>query len=399
MSPAPRVTITHPTAVTRWAAALTMLVALAWRLPAIFQQPAHLDEAMLAKELAAINLRYLPVHFVGFGWGENVMLAYLTYPGMKLFSGVDSVLLLRLLAFAAYGVFAVVLYLLAREMFGPSVAAISLLFAAISPWGFRASTVAFNAHLIPLLLTGAALCWVQGYRRRRTIFFSISSLLFGLSLYTYASSFVVVPLLALLLWWCYRPRLAATVTAAGIFGVLSLPIALFYLKNELHFLDLERFLGLTLPTIAPTRFDGVSIFALYDGFRVAGQYAFNYLIHFTLLGLVFDARMRLRWFAFTYWWDIAFLIIGAAVVFNKSFSHPPSRFLLLWLLLGPLASSFVDSTLGYSATRDIHLLPGILLLSAIGCRYVVAEVILKITVRYKKPALPGVTTGPTVGIR
>jgi len=53
----------------------------------------------------------------------------------------------------------------------------------------------------------------------------------------------------------------------------------------------------------------------------------------------------------------------------KGWAKKHYRFLLLWLVVAPLTSSFVVNTLGYSSTRDIQSLPPLILLSAIGLMF------------------------------
>jgi len=61
--------------------------------------PNNVDELKLAEEFSEISKEYIPVHFYGFGWGENTLLAYLALPVTKIISSAEPGIVFRYLVF------------------------------------------------------------------------------------------------------------------------------------------------------------------------------------------------------------------------------------------------------------------------------------------------------------
>jgi len=193
----------------------------------------------------------------------------------------------------------------------------------------------------------------------------------ALTLYAYAASFAFVPLIIALLLVVYWRQLDRKFFSLGaLFLILiGLPIVLFYLKNQLGILNLDSFLFFSLPDLAVTRFSDVSIFAeSSSSLWRAWNYLLNYILHLVLLTLVIDSVNNYFWHNLFFVWDVIFMLFGVFVCL-KGWAKKHYRFLLLWLVVAPLTSSFVVNTLGYSSTRDIQSLPPLILLSAIGLMF------------------------------
>lgn len=98
---------------------------------------------------------------------------------------------------AAAGVLTVLFtFLLVQRLFkNPQLSAASSLLLALSPWHTMLSRAAFEANLALLLVVAAAYFFLVSLEKPQ--FLSLSAFLFGLSLFTYTSARIFVPLLIL----------------------------------------------------------------------------------------------------------------------------------------------------------------------------------------------------------
>jgi hypothetical protein len=86
------------------------------------------------------------------------------------------------------------LYFLVKEIFGKKTALVAALFLAISPWHIQFSRVGMSSYtLMPLLFSLALLFFIKAVKGRPG-FLYLSAVIFSLSLYSYYSARVFVPL-------------------------------------------------------------------------------------------------------------------------------------------------------------------------------------------------------------
>lgn len=126
----------------------------------------------------------------------------------------------------------IVLYLLVKELFDTRTALVSALFLAISPWHIQFSRIAFRAILIPFLFCLALLFFVKSFKQPK--FLPVSSLIFALSLYTYASARVFVPLfmlgLVIIFWQHFWQNKKETFISLFLFSIVFIPLLIFWLS-------------------------------------------------------------------------------------------------------------------------------------------------------------------------
>ncbi|TXH07001.1 MAG: hypothetical protein E6R05_00910 [Candidatus Moraniibacteriota bacterium] len=150
-----------------------------------------------------------PILFRSYGEWKSPVYIYLLIPFINLLGlnawGV------RLPA-ALFGVLTVYLtYALASRIYSRRVGLFAALLLAVSPWHLMLSRPAFEAGVaLALMLAGINLLLIYFEKKTTPSIFYIllSSLLFGLSLHTYHSAKIVVPLIILFLGWIYRKRLS-----------------------------------------------------------------------------------------------------------------------------------------------------------------------------------------------
>ena len=174
----------------------------------------------------------LPAYFPGWGSGQNVLLAYLTVPFVKvtgptIFSARIVSLLIGLLTLPLF-------YYSIRPL-GQFPALLGLLILAFCPWHLMLSRWALESNLLPffMLLGCVALARALITGRRRWILPAL--LPFSLALYAYGTTALVLPVFFLLILLFHFPRIKQHykqwLLAFGLFSISSLPFALFFLEN------------------------------------------------------------------------------------------------------------------------------------------------------------------------
>ncbi|MDJ0575704.1 MAG: glycosyltransferase family 39 protein [Xenococcaceae cyanobacterium MO_234.B1] len=163
---------------------------------------------------------------------REALFIYLGIPFIKLF-GLNEFSARLPAAFA--GILTVlVIYYLVKELFDNKTALIASLLLAISPWHIQFSRIAFRAILIPLLFCLALLFFVKSFQKPQ--YLPISALIFGVSLYTYASARVFVPLfmlgLVIIFWRHFWSNKQQTIIALILFLLIFIPLLLFWISPE-----------------------------------------------------------------------------------------------------------------------------------------------------------------------
>jgi hypothetical protein len=200
---------------------------------------------------------HLPVYFLGWGSGQNVLQAYLTIPvvaiwGLTPFSA-------RLVTLVCSLVSLPLFFLVLRRWYGENAALWGLLFLALCPWHIVLSRWGLECNPLPFFLLlgvflfGRALDSVDPWA-------IVPCLIpFALCLYTYGIVVAVLPVLLVLLaavgFRQIKRNWRAWMGAAGVFVLVSLPIGFFIFKNYVTKKNygFERWLPFSAPLLPVTR--------------------------------------------------------------------------------------------------------------------------------------------------
>lgn len=203
----------------------------------------------------------LPVYFLSWGSGQNVLQSYLSIPviavtgltrvGARFVPVVCGLLLLPLF------------FVVMRRWHGDAAAFAALAFLAFSPWQVMYSRWGVEYSPLPLFMVLGLYLFGRALQSKSTWLILISLLPFDLSLYTYGITIVVLPVLLLLLFfvgfrqiWEQRRKWLG---AVGVFAFFSLPIDLFVLKNYVTKTNytFERWLPFSVPLLPVSRLSQV----------------------------------------------------------------------------------------------------------------------------------------------
>lgn len=332
-----------------------------------------------------------PVVLESFGDFKPALYTYLIIPFLPVFD--LSNISVRLPA-ALIGIAAVFLtYLLVKELTKRTdIALLSSFLLAISPWHIQFSRVAFEAGVGMAFNLAGVVFFLKGLKK--PWFLAVSAVFFALSVYTYQSEKLFVPLLLLILLGIYWKQ---------IFGV----------KKRYSFIAVFLLIIVTLPITYFTFFNqnglarakGVSVFS--DTFGLLRKDV-KILDHdkktHDYLGLLFDNRRivyvktiiqgYLSHFDFNWWYiggeavdrhhvpemslmyiaELPFLLIGFYfLIFNPFPLDKKSKLLLiLWILATPVSASFTTGV--PHSVRTLNFLPTFQIVTAIGILFSILNI-------------------------
>lgn len=146
---------------------------------------------------------FLPLFARSFGDYDEATYRYLVVPAVYFF-GLNE-FAIRLPA-ALTGILTIwVIFSLSNQLFDKKTALWIALFLAISPWHILLSRWAVRAILLPLFFCGGLAAFLKGLKNPKH--FILSAILFAISLHTYNSARVFIPLFVAGLSWVYRKQL------------------------------------------------------------------------------------------------------------------------------------------------------------------------------------------------
>ena len=241
-----------------------------------------------------------PAHFVAWGGsGQNAAYHYAAMPFIKTLG--LNLLALRLPQ-ALLGTAALLaMYAVGRRMAGREFALVAMFLLAIAPWHIMASRWALDASILPNLMLFAFAALLGGLTGRRCII--PAGLLLALTLYSYGTAYLFVPLFTLgvgVLLALRQPRSELRYWVAGLVAMAAaaLPITLFLVINLFNlapvitpFLSIPKYVGPARYTYAFALFDSAPAARIWhnvqgllsalltgdDGFLAHGLPGFGYL--------------------------------------------------------------------------------------------------------------------------
>lgn len=174
-----------------------------------------------------------PTYLVAWGSGMNALESYLAIPFIYLFG--NSVIAIRMPMLICSILSMPIFYLLTKEMFGERVALSGLAILSVCPWHVMQSRWGLESNLAPAFLLFGLFFLVKGLKDNR--YWPVSAFLYGLSLYTYTITWMIVPLtlfavFSYMLICRYRFSIKYLIVSVLILLLFALPHMLFLLINR-----------------------------------------------------------------------------------------------------------------------------------------------------------------------
>ncbi|MBN1438635.1 MAG: glycosyltransferase family 39 protein [Anaerolineales bacterium] len=179
-----------------------------------------------------------PVHFIAWGSGQNALYGYLLMPlvpfGLTTFTIRLPMLISGILTLP-------IVFGIARKIFSPRIALLSIFLMAISPWHISMSRWALESNLFPFMFSLSFLCLM--HIDRRAFWFPVAMVLFGLSMYAYGTAYFIIPLFLLagsvFIFWKKILSRKMLAFGLGVYLVVALPIFLFILINAFQLPEIQ----------------------------------------------------------------------------------------------------------------------------------------------------------------
>lgn len=329
--------------------------------------------------------QFLPTYIHSLAEWRAPLFVYSTIPFIRIF-GLNEVGVRASPAFfGVLGIFT--LYLLVKELFGNQrLALLAALLLVICPWHLHYSRAAFDATLFLFLFLLGTYFWLRGLKK--SWFFILAAASFSLTLYTYNTAYVFLPLyglsLVIISWQnlikIKNKRILAF--ALIVFLIISLPIArqtitgrtgerfgyisIFSDPNILEEIHLKRIEALppgssldNLPLIERIFHNRPLVWLQ----RISQNYLAALSFDFLFARGTPNPRQSIGGLGEFYLVELIFILTGIFVLLKKK---NKSKWLIFsWLLLAPLPSSLTQAG-GNHATRLFLMIPPITILSAYG---------------------------------
>ncbi len=308
-----------------------------------------------------------PLHFESFGDYKPGGYVYLALPFIK-FLGLN-VLAIRLpnLILSVLTIF--ILYRLVLLLTkSESLSLLSSLVLTLNPWHIHFSRGAWETS-IALFLLILGVYWLYSYFiRQKNIYLFLFPLPFVASLYVYHSARIVIPVLVFIIIIfnknLFLKNLPRSIFSFLIAVVLTIPVIVSFLNNG----GTARFNGVGLTAdYGPTaraeellnQHGSVDIvYRLIHNKRIlyglswAQKYTSHFDFNFLFLNGDEVPRSKSPDMGQAYLFEIPLLIIGLIFLISRRETNALGKLMLLWLLIGPLASS-----LTFQAPSALRALP------------------------------------------
>lgn len=334
---------------------------------------------------------FLPPVLRSFDDYKPAFYAYLTVPFVYAF---DLTAFAVRLPSAVFGILAVLAtFFLVKELFKKdSLALLSAFIMAISPWSVHFSRIAFEANVADALNIFAVLFFLKGLKKPWLL--SLASLCFSLSIYTYQSEKVFVPLLFVILmgiywkkFWQLQKRYIGIAVIVGV--ITMLPMVIYLITNHNAFLRVQGtaifsnqtvFLQDTVKRLQIDKVHHDYLGLLFDNRRITYFIAIlsGYLSHFNLNWLFITgdiARHHAPYMGLLYLWNIPFLLIGIYMLLFGNYEWRTKFLIFSWFLLAPLPASITTGV--PHAVRTLNFLPTFQIFTALGMLVVFSYLVQK----------------------
>lgn len=275
------------------------------------------------------------------------------------------------------------LYFLASKLFSKKVGLISAGLIAISPWDISLSRGGFEAHFALFLSLLGLMLFI--FSDKKPHFLILSALSFGLTLHTYPTYKLILPLFLILLIW-YKGGLKRlfikeiriqTILSSVILTVIGILAAsqTFTGGSEVRFgninifsqkqaqetiiqkINFERSIS-TLPSSISKIFHNKGV---EHGKILIENYLKNFSMDFLVLHGDRNPRHNMATMGEIYFVESILIIVGFLSFWQKQ--KKTVLFLFIWLTLAPIPTAFVDAP---HALRSSFMLPPLILFSSLG---------------------------------
>lgn len=314
----------------------------------ITKVPASLnyDEASIGYEAYSL-LNYgidrngisLPVHFISWGSGQNVLYAYILIPFIKILGLTALSIRLPMLIISCFSI--IIAYYLFKNLF-KKYDLLALFIFCIIPWHIMKSRWGLESNIFPDIILLTIYFYNQFYNTKNKKYLYINAILLGISIYSYGTSYMFVPIYLILnLVFLLKKKMITKKTLILnilIPFIIALPILLFIIINYFN-LDSIKIFNITIPKLYFNRFEDVTIVKNKNFYQ---QGISNFIGNLKLIFNMYDNNKlnSIKGIGVYYSLSIPFLLFGIYSVFKK-LKQNPNYFIILSGIISGLLICFL----------------------------------------------------------
>lgn len=300
----------------------------------------HVDEAGMfvdASMLARFGVdRYcnsFPVYFTNFGGGQSILYGYFVMLLIKLF-GV-SFYFIRIPS-VFFGILLIVFsFLIGKEVLDKNQSFLLMFLVSICPYFIQSSRIGLDCNLMLCFFVFSLYFFIKAIKSSNNLFYFISGILFGLCFYTYAISYIVVPLFVFSCFvYLFKYKLVSLKNFLLFclpFLIIVFPLFLFLLVNY-GFINDTKFLIFSINKLPIFRSSEISFFNIFNNLFVFVELFSSDGFNYNSFGL----------FGTFYYVLIPFFFLGFfSVFFKKGFSF--NKIIFLMFICGYFALCLIDA--------------------------------------------------------
>lgn len=265
-------------------------------------------------------------------------------------------------------------YLMNKKINNKTIALLTTLLLAISPWHIYLSRLGHEAN------AGLAFfIFAMTFFIKRNLF--LSFLFFTLSFMSYQSEKIFVPLMLLSIVLIYKNELVKFKKQLFLSLILCLIILTPFIRETLSPHALIRFQATNIISANKARFDKNAINLkqavdtgdnlrkiIYNRRILIARIIFEgYTSHFNhswLFANQFNDKHKIPGIGLMYFWEMPVLIIGLIILIIKKIDWKIKMLLILWLLISPISAAVTTDS--PHAMRSYTFLPVVQIISALG---------------------------------
>lgn len=290
------------------------------------------------------NGESFPVQFIAWGSGQNALYGYLMIPFIQIFGLTN--LAIRLPMALVGCISLLVFYYFMKSAFGDKKAFVFTLIFAIFPWHLMKSRWGLESNLFPDLILWAIFAMYYGITCKKNWCIWISSIILGLSTYSYGTSYFFVPIALLFIYISLiitkKFTIKQSIINLIIVAIVALPMILFVIINYFD-LDTIKIGPITIPKLGTVRFEEIT--SLSSGISgIFQKFINNIVILFTNDGNLLNYTVPYGLF-YNIWLTIPFIIIGVIVSIRNHFKSPVYTFMNCLFIASLLLMFMVDGAI------------------------------------------------------
>lgn len=278
------------------------------------------------------NGNSLPVHFVAWGSGQNVLYSYLMIPFILIFGlNVFSIRVpMALIGSSALFLF----YKLIKNVENKKVAIIGLAFLAICPWHIMKSRWGLESNIFPELILLSSFILIKYIKTKNYKLLYLFAGVLGISTYAYGTSYFFVPIFLgiLLIYLLYKKniKIIDAIKVIIVTSVIALPLIVFTIINTFDLPQIN--LGfMTIPRLTANRYQEVS--SVFSGDFLKNSLN-NFIESIKILVLQNDNLEwnALKWYGICYVFSLPFMMLGIFVNFRKNGDNIIKNIINIWFV-------------------------------------------------------------------